>query len=196
MGIKQWLETGAVIGAMVLAPATSMAMQRRASCTAGPATPESYTWNFSREASGLLNDMRADANQVANQAAQLENFSRNPEVDWQLDADYLVQIKQEVNDMGKRLCRLETIKRVTAPWEQDAIRRTAPLVQYMADNTEDAINYVNAHENQLWTPPYRVYAQNLDTEAHTLAHRINNQEEVAHLNQQLARVENNAGAHS
>ena len=177
MDITNWLRTGAVVGAMVLAPAVSMAARLK-SCLAEPATPESYTQNFSGEATRLLNDMRYDAHKVAYHADNLENFATNTEIDWQLHADQLTRIKHEVNDMGQRLCRLEAIEGAVAPWQRTAIRQVAPLVQYMADNTDDAINYVNAHQGEFWVPSYSRNVQNLDTEATTVARRVHNDEEA------------------
>lgn len=173
----------------MVAPALAVAA-RSHPCVSGAVTAESYTWNFPEEASGLLNNMRVDADQVADHAAKLETFARNPQIDWQLHADQLHAIKQDVNDMGKRLCRLETIQRVSSPSERSTIHRVAPLVQLMADNTEDAINYVNAHQGQFWTPTYRTYARNLYTEANVVSHRIHNNEALAKLNPQ----EGHAGA--
>jgi hypothetical protein len=188
MSIMRWLKTGTVIGAIVLAPGVGMAAQVKA-CVASPPTPESYTWNFSREGTRLLNEMRYDAHRVAYHADNLKNYELNPEIDWQLHADQLVKIKREVNDMGKRLCRLEVIRGAIAPWEQNAVRQVAPLVQYMADNSTDAINYLNAHQGEFWVPSYRLEVRNLNTEAHTLARKVHNDENLAGLSQK----EMNAG---
>ena len=176
MDITKWLKTGAVIGAIVLTPAISMAA-RVQSCVAGPATPESYTWDFSREATGLLNDMRYDAQRVAHHATNLEDFAMNSDIDWQFHADQLTKIKREVDDMGKRLCRLEVIEGAVAPWQQAAINQMAPVVQLMADNTDDAINYMNAHQGEFWVRSYRMNVQNLDTEASTVARKVHRDEE-------------------
>lgn len=175
MDFIKWLRAGAVVGAMVFAPTAAMAA-RVQSCVAGPATAESYTWNFNREANRLLKDMRYDARRVNYHADKLEQFAMNPQIDWQIHADQLNLVKARVDDMGKRLCRLEEIRRVATPDQQQAIRRTAPLVRYMADNTDAAIHYLNAYQNNFWTPAYRTYVQNLTNESHTLSHRIHQEE--------------------
>jgi hypothetical protein len=179
MDITKWLQTGAVIGAMIFAPAIGMAA-RAQSCAAGPATAESYTWNFHREANHLLKDMRNDARAVNSNADKLEGFAMNTNISWQIQADYLTRIKARVDDMGKRLCRLEEIKRVATPEEQAAIHQVHPLVQYMADNTDAAINYTNTYQNNFWTPSYRTYVQNLAHESHMLRNKVH-QEELGEL---------------
>lgn len=44
----------------------------------------------------------------------------------------------------------------------------AKTVQLMADNTEDAIVFGNGHQQDLWLPVYRKYADNLYAQARTL----------------------------
>jgi hypothetical protein len=51
--------------------------------------------------------------------------------------------------MGAKLCRLETIRMAVAPWQQAEIDRIATRGGLMADNTEDAIHFLNAHQNGL-----------------------------------------------
>ena len=140
-------------------------------CVATNPTPRSYTWNFDREASGLLKGIRSDAVTARTRADKLMSFERNP-MDWQIHADQLTALKREVDDMGARLCRLETIHRVITPAEERQVKRVAPLIQYMADNTDDALNYLNAHRLYLWAPSYHEYATNLYHEAGELQHVI------------------------
>ncbi|HJT87775.1 MAG TPA: hypothetical protein VJ732_07955 [Bryobacteraceae bacterium] len=182
MNMKKWLITGGLAGVLAAAPGASMAIEANR-CVTGTPTAASYTWNFPKEATRLLNGMRQDANGVADHAAKLEMFATEPNLSWQAHADQLTRIKAEVNDMGMRLCRLQVIQRVSEPWQRQITRRAAPLVQYMADNTEDAINYLNAHQGDFWVPAYRMYTRNLYTEATTLARRI-------HAGQELAKVQN------
>src|SRR5579862_1028290 len=106
MGLLKWLKAVAVTGGLVLAPVVSMGAVVQSCAGSGPATPESYTGNLSREGSRLLNDMRYDARQVASRADTLQALAMDPEVNWQAHADELARIKHEVDDMGKRLCRL------------------------------------------------------------------------------------------
>lgn len=138
----------------------------------GPPTAASYTWNFSREASSLLRDIHYDAVRASHAAIMFQTVARNPDESWAGRAYSLSQIRAQVDDMGRRLCRLETIRRVVAPWQQEAIGQIAPMVQYMADNTNDALHYLNTHQAAYWSPSYRTYSGRLYTQATAIRRQI------------------------
>jgi hypothetical protein len=73
----------------------------------------------------------------------------------------LEDLKGDINDIGAKLCRLETIRRVVAPWQKREIDRIATTVRLMADNAEDAILFVNDKPNDLWLGTYQSYLNNL-----------------------------------
>ena len=148
-------------------------------CSCGKPTAASYTWDFHQEANALFDDVQTDAQQVQDHAAQLQSFSRDSVLSWQADANQLSQVRNEVNDMGKKLCRLESIRRVVAPWQQKTIDRIASTVPLMADNTEDAILFVNAHQTDLINPTYERYADNLYSEGSKLTQSVGNAVEYA-----------------
>ncbi len=149
----------AVIAAAVLWPASLAAANR--SCVAGKPTPASYTWNFRAEASHLLNNIQADADFIKDHSDVLEQTALDGTISWQTDADRLASIRDRVNDMGRKVCRLEQIRRVAAPSQRKAIDRVAVQVRLMADNTEDAINFTRVHEGLFWEPAYRHEVANL-----------------------------------
>jgi hypothetical protein len=143
-------------------------------CVPGSPTAASYTWDFKAEANSIFQDLETIARQTRNDADQLVTYNRGQEVDWEMQADQFNLLKQEVNDMGARLCRLESIRRVLAPWQQTEVDRIAEEVQLMADNAQDAIVYLNTHEEELWVPTYQKYANNLYTEAGSLTESLSN----------------------
>ena len=51
----------------------------------------------------------------------LQSFARDPHMTWDAHADELEYLKSEINDIGAKLCRLQTIRRVVAPWQQNEI---------------------------------------------------------------------------
>ena len=159
MNIRKALKTTTIIGALAFAP---MAATARAALVP----------SNSREASRLLKDMRQDALQVGDRASLLRNFAVSPEVYRDSHAIELRRIRADVNDMGRRLNQLQAMQGTVAPWQQRAIQQAAPLVQFMADNTTDAIKYMNAHQGGFWAASYRQDVHRLDKEAHTLAKDI------------------------
>jgi hypothetical protein len=95
--------------------------------------------------------------------------------------------------MGKKLCRLETIRRVVAPWQQETIERIASQLPLMADNTAAAIEYVNAHQQDLVNPTYQRYADNLYSEATDLTQSAGNAVEYAKVLGEYHRLRNEVG---
>jgi hypothetical protein len=145
-------------------------------CVAGQPTAASYHWNFQQEASQLLDSLRQDAAQLKDHAANLEQFAMRPNLSWNAHATELTAIRGEVNDMGAKLCRLESIRRVLAPWQQDVVDRTAPELRLLADNVQAAIAFVNQRQDAFWMPAYRLYVTNLYTEANRVSGSVANYE--------------------
>jgi hypothetical protein len=154
--------------AAFLAPGMGAAVHE---CVPGSPTAASYTWNFKAEANSIFQDLETFARQIRYGADQLVTDNRGHEVDWELQGDQLNILRQEVNDMGDKLCRLESIRRVLAPWQQAEVDRIAEEVQLMADNTQDAIVYLNGHERELWVPTYQRYAITSTTKRGRLPNR-------------------------
>lgn len=167
MTIRRLITIVGVSAALAVFPLTLGAVTAT-KCVCSKPTAASYTWDFHREADTLFNNVQADSWQVKDRAAKLQSFSFHPDMSWQAHVDQLSQMKKEVNDMGQKLCRLETIRRAVAPWQQKTIDRIAPSVVLMADSTQDAILYVNAHRYDLTSPTYRQYVDNLYAEGSNL----------------------------
>jgi hypothetical protein len=125
-------------------------------CLPGPVTPESYTWNFKSETNEIFDDIRVRAHRVQDHAATLESFTRSMgQPSWQSHAGELTQAKTQANAMGEELCRLHSIRRVTEPWQQNAIDHITPRIVKLAARTESMIDFVNEHRQNLVHPDYR-----------------------------------------
>ena len=134
-------------------------------CAPGEPTAASYTWDFKAEADQIFKEVQADARDAMDHADTLETYIDDPYLDWYAHAEQLDDLKQDVNDIGARLCRLETIRRAVAPWQQHVIDNIAITERLMADNAQDAIIYGNAHRDTLWTGTYGENLTNLASEA-------------------------------
>ena len=141
-------------------------------CVPGSPTAASYSWDFKAEANSIFQDLETLARQTRDDADQFQTYTRDEAISWQLQANQLDVLKQEVNDMGTKLCRLKTIRRVLEPWQQAEVDRIAQQVQLMADNTEDAIVYLDGHEHDLWMATYQNYANNLYKQAGALTQSL------------------------
>jgi hypothetical protein len=170
-----WRSCIAVMTTAPVVPATAATANECVNkCVPGKPTAASYTWNFKGEANAIFMDVQADARRATSRAARLQSFTENPNLSWETHASQLQELKSDINELGTKLCRLETIRRVLAPWQQREVDQIATTVRLMADNAQDAIVFVNDKPDRLWVPAYRKYVNNLYSEAHDLAHSVQN----------------------
>jgi hypothetical protein len=163
-------------------------------CVAGPATAASYTWNFRQEADNLFQGIEFDARQAATHSAKLESFEDSPTMTWESHADQLMQVRAKVNDMGAKLCRLETIRQTLAPWQQHTVDRMAKRIVLIADNTGDAIHFLNGHHEELWLPMYRTYVTNLYNQNHALTESAGEAVQYASVRHEFRNLRHDLGA--
>jgi hypothetical protein len=152
-----------VISAAVLSSAAPAAASTAQECIAGKPTAASYTWNFKHEADTIFENIQATAKRARLQADTLQSFDQDSQLSWDSHEAKLRELKNDINSIGARFCRLETIRRVVAPWQQKAIDRMAATVQLMADNDQDALNLLNANRQAYLLGSYQRYVNTLDT---------------------------------
>jgi hypothetical protein len=181
----------ALIAGMAALPVASQAAPQ--SCTAGKPTPASYTWNFHAEASRLLSGIQVDAAKAHDRAAKLDVYTLDSNVDWRLHANQLDALKREVDDMGQRLCRLEQIRHVAAPWQQKAIDDAAASVRLMADNVQEAIEFLNEYQANFWEPGYRHNVSNVLHESGQLSRSVQNLEQYATVHREDLQLQKELG---
>jgi hypothetical protein len=184
-----------ILAGLAIAPGIAAAASSH-ECVAGPPTAASYTWNFQQEASQLLDSVRQDAAKLKDHADKLWHFAMQPNMSWNAHATELTAVRDEVNDMGAKLCRLESIRRAAAPWQQDAINQTAPEIRLLADNVQDAIAYLNQREGEFWMPAYRLYVGNLYKEANRVSGSVKTYETYAKVHSEDQQLQNELGMHA
>lgn len=160
---------GAAIGAL---PAAASVSSHAHACVAGKVTAASYTWNFQNEANEDFRAIQADVVRAAYDADRFQQVSQNYNMDWTIEGDSLNALRGDVNDIGAKVCRLETIKRVLAPWQKTAVNRIAATATLLADTTQSAIAFGNAHPLDLWVRSYRDDAFTLMNQVHALQHTV------------------------
>jgi hypothetical protein len=162
-------------------------------CAAGNPTAASYTWDFKGEANTIFKDVRDDAEQALFHTDKLQSYAGDPTLDWQTHADQLEYLKGEINDMGTKLCRLETIRRVAAPWQQHVIDQIATTARLMANNAQDAIMFGDTKPKDLWLATYQKYVNNLYSEASSLTHSAGNAVEFAGVSKEYQELRHDLG---
>jgi hypothetical protein len=160
---------------------------------AGEPTAASYTWDFKGEANTIFKDIQSDARDAVDHAGILQSYALDSQLSWDAHAEELEYLKSDINDIGAKLCRLQTIRRVVAPWQQNVIDRIATDTRLMADNAQDAILFGNTHRSTLWLAAYQKNVNNLEEEATALTQSVGNAVEYAGVSKEYRELRQDVG---
>jgi hypothetical protein len=128
---------------------------------------QATAWNFQKEASDLLEETRLLSGRLSVDADQLESYTRS-KLSWQSHGDQLTRVKEHINQMGGRLERLQQIRHVTSPWQQQAVDRMVPVAVEIASRTQAAIEHLNDNRDHLFAPTYTDHLSTIAEQAATL----------------------------
>ncbi|MDE3165710.1 MAG: hypothetical protein KGN36_07890 [Acidobacteriota bacterium] len=148
-------------------------------CVPGKPTAASAHWNFKGETNQIFQQIRDEAQMASYHADKLASFAQDPNLDWTVHSEQLAYLRSEINDMGKKVCRLAQIRSADAPWQQTEIKRIHKYLQFMADSTDDAILFGKTHTNALWMPVYQRYTDVIFNQAEKLSHSVDQAVEYA-----------------
>src|SRR5438034_1370569 len=174
-----------VIAAVLLAGsvfAASPAQQPTARC------PDAVTWDFQKEASGLLGEVQALSGKLRLDAEKLESFPRS-KLSWESHANQLNLVREHVNQIGDRLERLQEIRHVTSPWQQQAIDRIVPVAVDLATGTKAAIGHLNENRGHLLAPAYAGHLTTISDQAGEMKESVNTFLELAETQQKLEQLQ-------
>lgn len=121
-------------------------------------TAESVTasdWDFQKEATGLLGEVKTLAYNLERDANTLSAFARDNGVSWHTHAYYLNSVGGHINQINERLDRLQAIKHVTAPWQQQAVDRVVPISAEIAGRAQAAIDHLSDNRLYRFADSYR-----------------------------------------
>lgn len=172
MKLRALLWSSCLSVAMVAGASPAVAASAVRACPV-PKPNVSYTWDFKAEANNIFDKIQSDAQEAVDHADTLDTPGYGY-LSWETEGAQLNDVREDINDIGVKLCRLEAIRRVVSPWQQqviDGIKGTALL---MATNAENAILFLNGHQKGLWVPTYRGDLDNLYQEAANLTHFVGN----------------------
>jgi len=105
----------------------------------------------------MLSQFESQAVEARREAETLESGTRNS-LSWQSHAHYLGTMKEQVNQMGKMLAKLEASKSQATQFQEKAIEAARPHLEDMARRVENAINWLNADR---WSISRAEYKDNL-----------------------------------
>jgi hypothetical protein len=104
----------------------------------------------------LLSEAREKAAVLSRDSDEMESLTRS-DVSWQTHASMLETMKEDVNDMGKIVEKLEASRDSASQWQRQAIDRMVPLLKELASNTTAAINHLNQERTRPTTGEYADY---------------------------------------
>jgi hypothetical protein len=116
-----------------------------------------------------LGDFHAIAVKASTNASDLASLNRTDGSAWESHADQWISLKAFINDMGRKLVELESLRGSATPAEREAIDHAAPLLKQMADNAEAAIKFFNDNHATLWRPDYQKYVDSVADESAKLS---------------------------
>jgi len=123
------------------------------SVVVGAAVCQTEDRNFPAEASSLLKEVQFTATLLTRDATILESYTRG-DLTRESHAGQITVIKHHINTMGEKLHRLQAIRHLVTPWQQEAIDSVVSPSVMIAAHTQAAIEHLNERSNNLWHPDY------------------------------------------
>lgn len=141
----------------------------------------------SDQVSQILSDTKLQAFQLKEDADRLESFTRS-NTSWESHADAVNRIKEDVNNMGGLLTRLEQNRTGAAAWQQTAIDRITPVARELAADTTAVLERLSKNPTRLKTPDYQNYLEAISDAAANLSSTVSNFVDYGRTRQRLERL--------
>jgi hypothetical protein len=120
----------------------------------------------------LMKNLGFAANDAADQASVLESAAFSTDTTWEVHAQKLQALKDDVNEMGRIASRLQERRNSLSAAARDTLDHATALLREMAANSQTAIQFLNADQQNFWLPSYKKNVGNLATESAQLANSI------------------------
>ncbi len=161
--------------------------------SARQATCQAEDRNFAAEASNLLKEVQFTATLLTRDAAILQSYSRGV-LSRESHADRITTIKRHINTMGERLNRLQAIRHLVTPWQQQAIDAVVSPAVVLAAHTQAAIEHLNERRNNLWHPDYTDHLRGIYDRSGQVKEAVNLHLEMADTQDKLDRLQERTSA--
>jgi hypothetical protein len=151
---------------------------------------QAQDWNYQTEASNLLKQVRSTAIALTREASVLDSFALNG-ISRETHATQVTRVKNHINEIGTQLKRLQAIRHVAAPWQQEAIDAIVPAVMKTAAHTEAAIQHLNDRKPP-WDPNYLDHLQAIHDRSDGVRNIVGLHLEMAETADKLDRLQDRA----
>jgi hypothetical protein len=140
-------------------PAATVAVET--TNTADSTQLESSSWDFPKEASQLIEEMKNHADMASRDAATLQAIARTSHIGWESHSWYLAQVRNRVNSMGKLHSRLQEIQHVSLPWQQRLTEHMTPALVTLANRTQTSLSLLEENRNRIHFTDYRKHVDEI-----------------------------------
>ena len=149
-------------------------------------TGKSVEWNYQAEAQRLLLQVQSTATLLAREAGTLNSYARLG-ISRESHSNQVTLVKGHVNALGKHLARLQSIRHVSAPWQQQALDAVMPVAMHVAAHTEAAIQHLN-DRGTLWDADYANHLRSISDRADQVKETIDLHLEMADTQDRLEQL--------
>lgn len=120
----------------------------------------------------LLKNLAYAANDASDQASELDAAAFSTNASWEVHAQRLQALKDDVNEMGRIVGRLDERRASLSASDRDSLDHATALLKVMAANSQAAIQFLNGDQQNFWSPSYRKSVSSLVNESTQLASSI------------------------
>jgi len=152
------MKSRVLMGTVCLLTAASMGAGRlfaepRVNTEPAPSLCHCEDVNYQAEVSQLLREVHSNSIRLSSDADVLNTYARSS-ISREGHGKQVTLVKEHINAIGQRLERLQAIRHVAAPWQQQAIDSVMPIAVNLAAHTEAAILHLNEAGRPVWAPDY------------------------------------------
>ena len=108
--------------------------------------------------SKLLSEASKQAYAISVDATLLQSYTRS-DLDWRTHAKQINRMKNHINAAGKTVAALNAARGHAEPWQVAAIDRILPYMREIAEDTTNAIEYLNKNQSRLNDKDYKDYLE-------------------------------------
>jgi hypothetical protein len=166
--LKHWLVSGCVAAGIAALPGAAAGLRE---CAGSSATTVSSA-DSNQQTGVILQQVQADVDRIADEATSLQSYPYDSSLVWESHGQEASRLREAVNNMADNLCQLQAVRQSVTPAQQQAIDTIAANEPLIANNTEDAIAFLNTQPNNLWIPAYQKSMTNLYNEAQAVNHAV------------------------
>ncbi len=152
--------------------------------------------SVAQEARETFKQLKSAATSASAEAERLEMLGLNPEISPESHVVPLMDLRRDVNTMGKRIASLEAQRDSLEPWEKEAVDKVLPLLKDAADNTQNAIEYFNGNRAHLWTAEHLNYTANVERDSDGIAKTLKTYLQYKDVREAELQLESTVGAGS